>query len=91
MVVKMFKKILTRKKAPVSNRKYTKKNTKKKSKKVGGAGEETPSRAERAAARARAFGAAAAEGLGAAAAAPEAAGKANPIAPRDAEEIKLCA
>ena len=36
MVVKMFKKILTRKKAPVSNRKYTKKNTKKKSKKVGG-------------------------------------------------------
>ena len=34
MVVKMFKKILTRKKAPVSNRKYTKKNTKKKSKKV---------------------------------------------------------
>ena len=36
MVVKMFKKILTRKKAPVSNRKYTKKNTKKKSKKGGG-------------------------------------------------------
>jgi surface protein len=36
MVVKMFKKILTRKKAPVSNRKYTKKNTKKKSKKIGG-------------------------------------------------------
>ena len=36
MVVKMFKKILTRKKAPVSNRKYTKKNTKTKSKKVGG-------------------------------------------------------
>ena len=35
MVVKMFKKILTRKKAPVSNRKYTKKNTKKKSKKGG--------------------------------------------------------
>ncbi len=38
MVVKMFKKILTRKKAPVSNRKYTKKNTKTKSKKVGGGG-----------------------------------------------------
>ena len=36
MVVKMFKKILTRKKAHVSNRKYTKKYTKTKSKKVGG-------------------------------------------------------
>jgi hypothetical protein len=39
MVVKMLKKILTRKKSPVSKRKYTKKNTKKVkkvSKKVGG-------------------------------------------------------